>query len=83
MTLFQNSVLRNYLENLDTTLALQAYEVYKSDFLPKIENIKSSKEEQYQYGFLNLMKKTGALKHHQSTVYSLEIKVYLQMAVKK
>ena len=29
------------------------------------------------------MKKTGAKKHHQSTVYSLEIKVYLQMAVKK
>ncbi len=53
MTLFQNSVLRNYLENLDTAVALQAYEVYKSDFLPKIENIKSSKEEQYQYGFLD------------------------------
>jgi type I restriction-modification system DNA methylase subunit len=32
---------------------LQAYEVYKTDFLPKIANIKSSKEEQYQYGFLD------------------------------
>jgi len=53
MTLFQNSVLRNYLQNKDTTLALQAYAVYKSDFLPKIANIKNSKEEQYQYGFLD------------------------------
>jgi len=32
---------------------LKAYEVYKVDFLPKIENIKTSKEEQYQYGFLD------------------------------
>jgi len=53
MTLFQNSVLRNYLQNKDTTLALQAYAVYKSDFLTKISNIKNSKEEQYQYGFLD------------------------------
>jgi type I restriction-modification system DNA methylase subunit len=53
MTLFQNSVLRNYLQNQDVALALQAYEVYKTDFLPKIANIKSSKEEQYQYGFLD------------------------------
>ena len=53
MTLFQNSVLRNYLHNPETALALEAYEVYKSDFLPKIENIKTSKEEQYQYGFLD------------------------------
>ncbi|PHS41097.1 MAG: restriction endonuclease subunit M [Sulfurovum sp.] len=53
MTLFQNSVLRNHLQNIDSTLVLQAYEVYKTDFLPKIENIKTSKEEQYQYGFLD------------------------------
>jgi len=53
MSLFQNSVLRNYLQNLDTTLALQAYERYRSDFLPKIANIRTSKEEQYQYGFLD------------------------------
>jgi uncharacterized membrane protein YesL len=45
MTLFQNSVLRNYLQNQDVALALQAYEVYKTDFLPKIANIKHSKEE--------------------------------------
>ena len=50
VSLFQNSVLRNYLHNQETALALEAYEVYKSDFLPKIENIKSSKEKQHQYG---------------------------------
>ena len=53
MSLFQNSVLRNHLKNINSTLVLQAYEVYKTDFLPKIENIKTSKEEQYQYGFLD------------------------------
>ena len=53
MTLFQNSVLRNHLQNIDNTEALQAFEVYKKEFLPKIENIRSSKEEQYQYGFLD------------------------------
>ncbi|MBA1420559.1 MAG: hypothetical protein FAF03_06800 [Epsilonproteobacteria bacterium] len=51
MTLFQNSVLRNYLQNIDKTVVLQAYASYKTDFLPKIANIKTSKEEQYQYGF--------------------------------
>lgn len=53
MTLFQNSVLRNFLQNIDKTEALQAYISYKKDFLPKIANIKTSKEEQYQYGFLD------------------------------
>ncbi len=53
MTLFQNSVLRNFLQNIDKTDALQAYTSYKKDFLPKIANIKTSKEEQYQYGFLD------------------------------
>ena len=53
LSLFQKSVLRNHLQNSDTNSALQAYEVYKSDFLPKIANIKTSKEEQYQYGFLD------------------------------
>jgi len=53
MALFQNSVLRNYVKNQDTTLAQKAYLSYKNDFLPKIENIKTSKEEQYQYGFLD------------------------------
>jgi len=53
MSLFQNSVLRNYLQNIDTTPALHAYERYRSDFLPKIANIRTSNEEQYQYGFLD------------------------------
>jgi hypothetical protein len=53
MTLFQNSVLRNHLQNIDNREALQAFEVYKKEFLPKIANIRSSKEEQYQYGFLD------------------------------
>ncbi len=52
MSLFQNSVLRSHLKNLDQTPIQKAYESYKSNFLSKIENIKTSKEEQYQYGFL-------------------------------
>ncbi|RRS30202.1 MAG: hypothetical protein P794_08005 [Epsilonproteobacteria bacterium (ex Lamellibrachia satsuma)] len=53
MSLFQRSVLRNYLKNIDTTSVAKAYETYKHEFLPKIANIKTSKEEQYQYGFLD------------------------------
>ncbi len=53
LSLFQNSVLRHHLQNDHTIELHQAYEVYKSDFLPKIANIKTSKEEQYQYGFLD------------------------------
>ncbi len=53
MVLFQNSVLRNHLQNIDKTFILQAFEVYQKAFLPKIENIRTSKEEQYQYGFLD------------------------------
>lgn len=53
MALFQNSVLRSYLHHRDKSIALQAYEIYKRTFLPKIGNIKTSKEEQYQYGFLD------------------------------
>ncbi len=53
MTLFQNSVLRNHLKNIDKEAASKAFDIYKKEFLPKIENIKTSKEEQYQYGFLD------------------------------
>ena len=53
MTLFQNSVLRNHLKNIEKEPVRQAFSVYKNVFLPKIENIKTSKEEQYQYGFLD------------------------------
>ncbi len=47
MSLFQNSVLRQYLNSYNSTKALEAYTVYRSEFLPKIANIKASKEEQY------------------------------------
>jgi len=53
MTLFQNSVLRNHLNNIDKKPIVEAFEIYKKEFLPKIANIKTSKEEQYQYGFLD------------------------------
>jgi len=53
MSLFQNSVLRNHLKNIDKYIVLQAFETYRKAFLPKIENIRASKEEQYQYGFLD------------------------------
>ncbi len=53
MSLFQNSVLRQYLKSYNTIKALEAYSLYRSEFLPKIANIRASKEEQYQYGFLD------------------------------
>lgn len=53
VSLFQQSVLQNHLKNVDNTTALPAYKIYKKAFLPKIANIKTSKEEQYQYGFLD------------------------------
>ena len=53
MSLFQNSVLRQYLKTYNPTKPLKAYTVYRSEFLPKIANIRASKEEQYQYGFLD------------------------------
>ena len=53
MTLFQNSVLRNHLTNIEKEPVRQAFVIYKTTFLPKMENIKTSKEEQYQYGFLD------------------------------
>ncbi len=53
MALFQNSVLRNYLKNVDQAEVILAFELYQKEFLPKITNIRTSKEEQYQYGFLD------------------------------
>jgi type I restriction-modification system DNA methylase subunit len=53
MPLFQNSVLRHRLKQIDREAVARAYEAYKAIFLPKIENIRHSKEEQYQYGFLD------------------------------
>ena len=53
MSLFQTSVLRAHLRSFDPIPAPQAYAVYRDTFLPKIANIRRSKEEQYQYGFLD------------------------------
>jgi len=53
MGLFQRSVLRNHLQQIDKDMASEAFSKYKEVFLPKIENIRQSKEEQYQYGFLD------------------------------
>ena len=51
MQLFQNSVLKQHLATVHQEPITKAFDLYKKDFLPKIENIKNSKEEQYQYGF--------------------------------
>ena len=53
MQLFQNSVLKYHLASINKEAIAKAFQIYKEDFLPKIENIKTSKEEQYQYGFLD------------------------------
>ena len=54
MPLFQSSVLKKYSSAQDQTLITTAYEAYKSYFFnPHIqENIRNSKEEQFQEGFL-------------------------------
>jgi hypothetical protein len=44
MKLFQSSVFRNFLSGYNESEAKRAFEVYKSEFVPKIKNIKSSKE---------------------------------------
>lgn len=54
MSLFQNSVLNKYLKGLDTERIDSAYSSFTKHFHnPTIqENIRNSKEEQYQEGFL-------------------------------
>ena len=54
MSLFQNSVLNKYLRALDAEKVAVAYHKFTSHFHnPQVqENIRSSKEEQYQGGFL-------------------------------
>ena len=54
MSLFQNSVLNKYLKGLDSQQVERAWNKYKAHFHnPEIqENIRSSKEEQYQGEFL-------------------------------
>lgn len=54
MPLFQNSVVNKYLKSQDHLQLAEKWEVYKSHFLNPViqENIRNSKEEQYQEGFL-------------------------------
>jgi hypothetical protein len=54
MSLFQTTVLRKYLSDLNQNDLLQAWKVFHSHFHnPQIqENIRAAKEEQYQEGFL-------------------------------
>ncbi len=51
---FQNSVIKKYLTALDNERVTAAWEVYKAYFMNKEiqDNIRSSKEEQFQEGFL-------------------------------
>ena len=55
MSLFQNSVLKKYLKQQDTETVAKAYKKFTKYFhAPKIqENIRSTKEEEYQGIFLN------------------------------
>lgn len=54
MALFQNAVLQKYLQDLNNEKVDAAWELFQSHFHnPEIqENIRNSKEEQYQEGFL-------------------------------
>ena len=55
MALFQTSVLKNYLKQLDATTVQKAYTAYSTYFFNTTiqENIRNSKEEQFQATFLN------------------------------
>ncbi len=55
MSLFQHSVLKKYLQELDKQQVETAYNKFISNFgnIDKQNNIRQSKEEQYQEGFLN------------------------------
>ncbi len=54
MPLFQNTVVHKYLNSQDSTKLSEKWELYKSHFFNPViqENIRNSKEEQYQEGFL-------------------------------
>ena len=53
MSMFQKSVLNKYLNNLNRDEIEKAFQTFSSIFIPeKIKNIKNSKEEEYQDGFL-------------------------------
>ena len=52
--MFQNSVFYQHINNIDKDLLKQKFQEFKTNYQDpdKIEQIKSSKEEQYQEGFL-------------------------------
>jgi len=53
MPIFQKSVVNKYLKTLNPENIQEKYNVFKSHYNPeRIENIKTSREEQYQEGFL-------------------------------
>jgi len=54
MSLFQNTVVHKYLNSQDSLKLSEKWELYKAHFFNPIiqENIRNSKEEQYQEGFL-------------------------------
>jgi len=53
MTIFQKSVIKRHLDNLDKEQVEKAYQKFRENYSPaKIEEIKKLKEEEYQDGFL-------------------------------
>ncbi|HDZ85230.1 MAG TPA: restriction endonuclease subunit M [Candidatus Moranbacteria bacterium] len=53
MTIFQKSVIKRHLDNLDKERVEKAYQKFRENYSPaKIEEIKKLKEEEYQDGFL-------------------------------
>jgi len=54
MSLFQNNVVKKYTNTLDKKILEQKWHLFTTIFhdIAKQENIRNSKEEQYQEGFL-------------------------------
>ena len=53
MPIFQKSVIKKYLSNLEKGQVENAYQIFRKNYSPtKIEEIKNLKEEEYQDGFL-------------------------------
>jgi len=52
MQIFQKSVIQKHVNNLDTEKVDKAFEIFRKNYNhPKIEQVKSLKEEEYQDGF--------------------------------
>ena len=52
MAIFQKSIVEKYLNTLDESLIENAFDTYRSVYVPKIDRIRNLKEEQYQTQFL-------------------------------